>query len=190
MRIDPNRYATALLFALEAHGFQVRKGTDVPYITHPVAVSATLAQYGYPEELVLAGLLYDTMEDAGVSFDELAARFGPRVAALVAGVSEEKERSGARVPWRERKEAQLRHFREADRETVALKAADTLHNVASILRDWRICGERVWERFSAPREEQVWYYAAVAERVRERLGDGGLAGELGEAVDRLRMAGG
>lgn len=186
MPIDPNRYAAALLFALEAHLGQVRKGTDVPYITHPVEVSAALAQYGYPEDLVLAGLLHDTMEDVGVTFDELAACFGRRVAELVAGVSEEKERSGVKVPWRERKEAQLRHVREADREVLALKAADTLHNVASILRDWRIGGTRVWERFNAPRAEQIWYYAAVAGIVRERLGEGGLAGELRETVERLK----
>ena len=76
MPIDNDTYARAPRFALEAHGAQKRKGSPVPYITHPVAVSAMLAQYEYPQDLVTAGLLHDTIEDAGVSFHTVAELFG------------------------------------------------------------------------------------------------------------------
>ncbi len=189
MPIDPARYAEALRFALAAHGGQRRKGSDVPYITHPVAVSATLAQYERGEDLIIAALLHDTMEDTGTSFAELAERFGRRVAELVRSVTEAKHRDGGEIPWQERKEAQLRHVREADLDTVWLKAADTLHNLQSILRDRGIVGEGVWQRFKAGKQQQLWYYTNVTEAVGERLqGERlgkGLAGELREAVRHL-----
>ena len=110
------------------------------------------------------------------------------MAELVSGVSGEKERRREKRPRRERKEAQLAHLREAEPEVLALKAADTLHNVQSILRDLRIHGERVWERFNAPREEQLWYYGSVAEIIAARLAGSELAGELMDEMEELRRA--
>ena len=116
---------------------------------------------------------------------EIEALFGRRVAELVAGVTEEKERGGERVPWRERKEQQLAHLLAADREVLTLKAADTLHNIRSILGDLRLKGNAVWERFRAGREEQVWYYTSVAKGIVQRLGEEGLAGELARAAEEF-----
>lgn len=185
MGYDFERYAKALRFALEAHGEKTRKGTDIPYITHPVAVSAQLARYGQAEALVIAGLLHDTIEDAGVTQEEIVGLFGRRVSELVAGVTEEKERDGERVSWRERKEQQLAHLLTADRDVLTLKAADTLHNIRSILEDLRLKGNAVWERFRAGREEQVWYYTSVAKGIVQRLGEEGLAGELARAAEEF-----
>ncbi|MGE5599558.1 MAG: HD domain-containing protein [Bacteroidota bacterium] len=188
MGYDFGRYAEALRFALEVHGKMTRKGTDIPYITHPVAVSAELARHGQAEDLVIAGLLHDTIEDGGVTRAEIERLFGRRVAELVAGVTEEKERGGERVPWRVRKEQQLAHLLVADRDVLTLKAADTLHNIRSILEDLRLRGDAIWERFRAGREEQVWYYTSVAKGIVDRLGAEGLAGELARAAGELASA--
>lgn len=111
-KYDTQRYAAALKYALDAHGGQLRKGSAIPYITHPVAVSALLAQFGYSEDLVIAGLLHDTIEDPKVPYAELERDFGRHVADLVAGVTEEKERDAKKLPWRERKEGVARAFQD------------------------------------------------------------------------------
>lgn len=185
--LDLKRYSSALRFALASHQTQRRKGSSVPYITHPVGVSAILAQHGYAEEVVLAGLLHDVIEDAQVLPGELARRFGARVASLVQGVTEQKQAHGKDIRWEVRKAQQLEHLCEADLDVVALKAADALHNVRSITRDLRVRGDSVWSVFKRSRDSQLDYYRAVARITRERIGAVPLAGELHEAVEELAM---
>src|SRR5688572_30173535 len=106
-----SRLDTALAFSARAHRTQVRKGTDTPYIIHPVHVSMILVAHGFDEDLAIAGLLHDTVEDCGVSLQEIAATFGEGVAALVDSVSEQKtDDGGERRPWRVRKQDQLDHL--------------------------------------------------------------------------------
>lgn len=186
--VDPHRFAEAVRFALAAHGDQLRKGSPVPYITHPVAVAGILAQYGCPEPLVLAAVLHDVLEDTPVTAPELQARFGARVTRLVQAVTEVKRRDGRPVPWEERKSGQLEHLRRgAEAEVVLLKAADVLHNVASIVRDLRLRGPATWDRFRRGAGDQLRYYRAVVEAVTERLGDHPLAVELREQVELLHL---
>lgn len=159
----------ALVFAARAHKDQRRKGTDVPYIVHPVGVMLTLQAAGETDpELLAAALLHDTLEDAGVSLDDLRDRFGPRVAALVEGASEPFARDEL---WETRKRHTVEHLRTAPRDVQLVAAADKLHNLGSMVADHAAQGDRLWDRFNRGKAETAWYYRAVAESLRA----GGLA---------------
>lgn len=178
------RFESALAFACAAHFGQRRKGSGAPYITHPMAVASIVGAYGGDEEQAIAALLHDVMEDCGVSRDNLAARYGERVATIVAACTDTIEQP--KPPWRARKEAHIAHVRGQPGEAKLVMAADKLHNAQSILRDLRrpSVGEAVWGRFSADKPDVLWYYGAMA----EALGEGWnheLHGELAHAVERL-----
>jgi (p)ppGpp synthase/HD superfamily hydrolase len=177
----------ALALAARAHSGQLRKGSDIPYIQHPVHVGIILLKHGFPEEVVLAGVLHDVVEDTGVPLAELASRFGPEVARLVAGVTEHKREGDAERPWRVRKEEQLHHLRQADALLAALKAADALHNCLATVDDVRRLGPAAWRRFKAPAQDQLWYYEGIAAIVRQRLSGHPLCDELDDAVYLLRQ---
>jgi (p)ppGpp synthase/HD superfamily hydrolase len=181
------RIYDALALAAKAHRDQMRKGTNVPYIVHPVQVSMILLAHGFDEDVAIAGILHDTVEDTDVTFDELRARFGEGVATLVGGVTEQKSDASAhKRPWRVRKEEQLAHLEHADARTAALKAADALHNASCTLADVRAEGPGAWKRFNAAPEDSVWYYQQVARLVGERLGaTHALARELATTVSAL-----
>ncbi|BAS26525.1 phosphohydrolase [Limnochorda pilosa] len=186
--MDPARFAEAVRFALAAHGDQRRKGSPVPYVTHPVAVAGILAQYGYPEPVVLAAVLHDVLEDTAVTAPEIEERFGRRVLDLVEAVTEVKVRDGRPVPWEERKAEQLQHLRDTgDLEAVGLKAADVLNNVASIVRDLRVHGPSTWSRFRRGPAHQLQYYRILSDTVGDRLGSHPLARELQEQVELLHL---
>jgi (p)ppGpp synthase/HD superfamily hydrolase len=198
VRADSRGYSPALdralALAARAHREQVRKGSSVPYILHPVHVAIILLKHGFPEEVAIAGVLHDVVEDCDVTPDEIRSSFGDAVAGLVLGVTETKEEEAPGTapvarPWRVRKEEQLAHLARATPEGAALKAADSLHNCESTLADLggKDLAERraTWSRFNAPPEDQIWYYRAVARTVRDRLGDHPLARELEAAVERL-----
>ena len=178
-------FDAALAFAARAHRDQVRKGTDVPYIVHPVQVALILIRHGFEEHSAIAGLLHDAVEDTEATLAEIERRFGAEVARLVDGVTEVKDEGGARRPWRVRKDEQLAHLAGADRDTAALKAADALHNAQTTLVELAASGAAVWGRFNAPAGDLVWYYGQVARLCAERLGDHPLAAELLAAVDEL-----
>lgn len=184
------RFDAALAFAASAHREQPRKGTGVPgvpYIVHPVQVATILLRHGFDEDLVVAGLLHDTVEDCGVALEALRAQFGEAVAALVDAVSERKTDDGGEArPWRTRKEEQLAHLAASGPRVAALKAADALHNAASTLADVRREGPSIWSRFNASPQASVWYYGEVARLCGERLGaDHPLTRELTAAVAAL-----
>lgn len=177
----------ALAFAATAHRTQTRKGTETPYIMHPVHVAMILMRHGFGEEVVMAGLLHDVVEDCDIELAEIHSRFGARVAELVDYVTERKQEPGERKrPWRERKEEQLSRLREMDEEAAALKAADCLHNCQTTLADLEELGDALWSRFNAGPDEQRWYYGSIVSILRDSLGDHPLARELSEAVAKLR----
>src|SRR5439155_8577255 len=135
----------ALALAATAHREQRRKGSDIPYIQHPVHVGILLLKHGFAEDVVIAGLLHDVVEDTSVGIEHIAGRFGAEVARLVGGVTEQKaDEGGAERPWRVRKEEQLQHLQKADAPAAALKAADALHNCQTTLADVRAQGAAAW----------------------------------------------
>jgi (p)ppGpp synthase/HD superfamily hydrolase len=155
------RFLEAFLFAAEKHAGQTRKTTTVPYIAHLMGVTSLVLEFGGDEDMAIAALLHDVVEDCGGAsmLKEVKRRFRSRVAKIVEGCTDSD--SEPRPPWRTRKENYLRHLKEADSETRLVSAADKLNNVRSILSDYRELGEAIWGRFNGGREGTLWYYRAL-----------------------------
>ncbi|HLS89179.1 MAG TPA: HD domain-containing protein [Sphingobacteriaceae bacterium] len=154
----------AVQLAVTAHQGQRRKGKDMPYITHPVSVALTLATAGCSEEVVIAGLLHDTLEDTEVRAEHIEEEFGPQVLAIVKSCTEDK-----RLTWWERK----RHTVDSlPREPLAVKlvvAADKLQNVRELRADYAEIGDALWDRFRAGKEEQAWYYQSIVKALKPEI---------------------
>jgi len=187
-----DRFDRALLYATHVHGGQVRKGTSTPYVAHLLAVSATVLEYGGDEDLAIAALLHDSVEDQGgrARLEDVRNRFGARVARVVEACSDSLADTGAgerKAHWQERKDKYLAHLQIADEDILHVSLADKIHNARSILRDLRKpeIGEKIWSRFSQPNERTLWYYGSLAEIFRKKL-PGQLAEELGEIVAVLK----
>src|SRR5580704_3367399 len=155
------RFERALLFATRKHAGQHRKGTAVPYVAHLLSVAGLVLEAGGDEDLAIAALLHDVVEDCGGApmLKEVRHRFGARVAKVVDGCTDAD--TYPKPPWRERKETYIRHLRSADADTRLVSAADKLNNVRSILSDYRAIGESVWSRFNGGRDGTLWYYRTL-----------------------------
>ena len=151
-----NQLDTAIEFATERHSGQVRKGTDLPYIVHPIEVMQILYRMGADTNLMIAGVLHDTIEDTGTTKEEILELFGEDVAELVAGHSEDKSKT-----WKQRKTAAIKHLSTADKRFKMLVLADKLSNINAIATDYAAIGDKLWERFNAPPEKQAWYYSKL-----------------------------
>ncbi|MDM5328914.1 HD domain-containing protein [Neobacillus sp. CF12] len=149
----------ALEIASKYHEGQYRKNTDIPYIIHPVAVGMMLLKNGYSEEIVAAGILHDTVEDTALTLEEIKSEFGAEIAKIVEG-SSEPDKS---LAWKDRKEHTIAFLKTASEDIRAVVCADKLHNIRSIIRDYELVGEEVWDRFNAGKEQQKWYYTNVVE---------------------------
>jgi (p)ppGpp synthase/HD superfamily hydrolase len=157
------RFLRAFLFAAEKHAGQTRKASTIPYIAHLMGVASLVLEFGGDEDMAIAALLHDVVEDCGGApmLKEVRRRFGIRVAKIVDGCTDSDV--DPKPPWRERKETYIRHLKTADTETRLVSAADKLNNVRSILSDYRKVGESVWTRFRGGREGTLWYYRALLE---------------------------
>ncbi len=156
----------AIAFAVEKHGKQVRKGTNVPYVLHPLNVGYLLLQHGCSEEVAIAGFLHDTLEDTATTVEEMRERFGERIAWLVEQVTE-PDRS---KPWEVRKQHTVVHLRQVeDREVLLVACADKLDNLQMMREGMRVYGVEFWERYKAPMPAQKWYYTTLAKIFQQRL---------------------
>lgn len=174
----------ALEAAAVAHRHQVRKGTDIPYISHPCGVGIMLARAGCSEQVIAAGILHDTVEDTALGLQDIRQQFGDEVAAIVEGCSEPDKS----LPWEARKEHTLEHIRHATREVRLVACADKLHNARTILADYEKYGDEVWARFKRGRSAQEWYYRGLVEALCDHSPDGEalpFCAEFRETVDRL-----
>lgn len=155
------RFLRAFHFAAEKHAGQTRKASTIPYIAHLMGVTSLVLEFGGDEDMAIAALLHDVVEDCGGApmLKEVRWRFGRRVAKIVEGCTDSF--TYPKPPWRQRKEGYLRHLKAADAETRLVSAADKLNNVRSILSDYREVGESIWERFNGGREGTLWYYRAL-----------------------------
>lgn len=179
------RFEEALVYATRLHADQTRKGSAVPYISHLMAVAALTLEYGGGEDEAIAALLHDAVEDQGGAETraEIARLFGPRIAAIVDGCTDTDEHP--KPPWRSRKEAYVNHLRTAPPAVRLVSACDKLHNARSLAKDYRACGESLWDRFSGGRDGTLWYYRAIVQAL--RCSDDGslLIEELDRAVTEL-----
>jgi (p)ppGpp synthase/HD superfamily hydrolase len=155
------RFRRAFLFAAEKHAGQARKASTVPYIAHLMGVASLVLEFGGDEDMSIAALLHDVVEDCGGAsmLKEVQRRFGDRVAKIVDGCTDSY--STPKPQWRERKEKYIQHLKSADMETRLVSAADKLNNIRSILSDYRQVGDAIWERFNGGREGTLWYYRAL-----------------------------
>lgn len=160
------RFAEAVGWAAELHATQVRKGTAIPYLAHVLAVAAIALEHGADEDVAIAAVLHDAIEDCGGARirEVIAARFGGRVAAIVEGCTDADVTP--KPPWRARKEAYLAHLPEAATDVLLVSASDKLHNARSLLADHRTVGEDLWGRFSGGREGTLWYYRSLVDAYR------------------------
>jgi (p)ppGpp synthase/HD superfamily hydrolase len=152
--------------ALELHHNQRRKGTDIPYMAHPLAVSALVLEHGGSEEEAVAALLHDTVEDRGGQpiLELIRENFGGRVAEIVDGCSDTTSQSCACGPdWYRHKQGYLNRLRQAPEPVRLVLGADKLHNLTAILHDYRTVGEPLWERFKGGRDGVLWYYSNLCE---------------------------
>lgn len=171
----------AIVFASKAHEKQVRKGTEIPYITHPYAVGMYLQKANCSDEVIAAGILHDTLEDTKATLDDLKATFGEHVANLVVAASE-KDKS---LPWEDRKKQTIEELQHASIEEIQVIVADKLHNLTSIRKDIEQYGETVWERFNRGKRQQHWYYASIVNALSSRKSEFGLIHELEQQVKNV-----
>ncbi len=157
------RFRAALVLAAEVHADQRRKGTEIPYVAHVLAVTAIVLEHGGDEDEAIAALLHDAVEDGGgrPMLERIRNEFGERVAMIVDGCTDAYV--DPKPPWAERKRAYLAELVTADDAVVLVSAADKLHNATAILNDHRAVGDAVWGRFKATPEETVGYYVALAD---------------------------
>jgi (p)ppGpp synthase/HD superfamily hydrolase len=156
-----SRFLRAFEFAFKKHQKQVRKASTIPYIAHLMGVTSLVLEAGGDEDLAIAALLHDVVEDCGgvPMLKEVRRRFGKRVAHVVAGCTDAD--TYPKPPWQERKEQYIEQLKHADADTRLVSAADKLNNLRSILSDYRAIGESVWSRFNGGRDGTLWYYRTL-----------------------------
>jgi (p)ppGpp synthase/HD superfamily hydrolase len=158
-----NGFENALAYAARLHAEQTRKGSDTPYISHLLAVTAIALDHGATENEAIAALLHDAVEDQGgqKTLEEIRHRYGNQVAEIVAACSDTDE--SPKPPWRDRKEAFVERLRTEPYSVRLVVAADKLHNVRDVLRNYRIHGDDLWSQFKGGRDGTLWYYQAVVD---------------------------
>lgn len=177
------RLMTAINVAARAHDGHKRKATDLPYASHLFGVMTIASSVTDDEDVLIACLLHDTIEDVPEKYDATQMRqdFGQRVLDIVLGVTKQE------LPtWQERSDAYLAHLKKgASDESVLVSLCDKMHNLMSTLAECDEVGEAAWERFNAGKERQQWWYRSMYEVVAKRLPDNLLLPEFQGLVERL-----
>jgi (p)ppGpp synthase/HD superfamily hydrolase len=186
MKLSP-LFEEALQFALAAHRDHLRKGTQVPYVSHLLAVASVVLDYGGDEHEAIAALLHDSVEDRGVDPEDIRRRFGDRVANIVVACSDSVEKDpNKKADWRLRKETYLRHLETAPSPVLLVSAADKLHNARSIIKDFMDVGQKIWKRFKGGKDGSLWYYSSIVEILKKRGEHRLLVDELARTVAELQ----
>jgi GTP pyrophosphokinase len=174
------RFEEALRFAIRLHAKQIRKGTTIPYVAHLLSVAGIAIEYGADEDEAIAALLHDAIEDQGGAAirDEIRQRFGDKVVDIVNGCTDAE--IFPKPPWQARKEAYIAHLRDASPSVRLVSAADKVHNIQTIIKDYRALGNPLWGRFKGGKEGTLWYYRSLVSTFRE-----GGSTPIIEELDRL-----
>jgi (p)ppGpp synthase/HD superfamily hydrolase len=183
------RFEAALGDAARLHAEQRRKGTNVPYVAHLLAVASLVLEDGGDEYEAIAALLHDAVEDQAESLGRIAARYGPKVAEIVRQCSGPMgEESGT---WRQRKQVVIDQVAASSPAALRVELADKLHNARAILADHRRVGEALWDRFNASgRGEVLWYFRSLTEAFRAAGATGPLVDELERTVEEIHRRAG
>jgi (p)ppGpp synthase/HD superfamily hydrolase len=189
------KFDKALCLASRLHRDQRRKATDIPYISHLMAVSSMVIEAcdQVPEfdreDLAIAALLHDTLEDQGhkITLDEIEEQFGSLVARIVDDCSDTviETEGQEKPPWKGRKLAYIDKISGKRRETLLVSCADKLHNARSILNDLNRIGPKVWKRFNAKEQKVRWYYREMAQEMRKAWPENPLIDEFSDTVCQI-----
>ncbi len=155
---DTNLIHKALKFASKAHSDQVRKGTDIPYIAHPMEAALILSQAGASETLIAAALLHDTLEDTPTTEQDLEYVFGSSVTELVKGMTKDTN-----LDWQGNRQHSIDRLAVMSMDEMLLLLSDKLANLRSIAVDYAEIGDALWNRFNRGYADQKWYYSSLAD---------------------------
>lgn len=185
VNVPTARFVAAVELARDLHADQARKGTTIPYLSHLLAVSSLVIEYGGDEDQAIAGLLHDAIEDAGGVETEalISARFGERVAGIVRACSDTDV--VPKPPWLARKRAYIDHLDDAPADVLVVSLADKVHNARSLASDLSVHGPAMWDRFNANAAHSHWYYSALYATFDRRLPEHPLVSELAASIDRI-----
>lgn len=178
------RFEEALVFSNRLHTAQLRKGTQTPYISHLLSVAALVLEAGGDEDLAIAALLHDAVEDQG-GLETLALireQYGDRVAFVVKSCSDAY--TLPKPPWKIRKKEYLAHLRLSTADVRLVSLADKLHNSRCILRDMQVSDESIWDKFKGGKEGTLWYYRSLID-VFEKFERNFLLDELKRVVNQI-----
>lgn len=180
----------ALKISTKAHQGQNRKGTDIPYISHPVAVGMIISQYTNDEATIVAGILHDILEDvnpAVYSEADMRRDFGDEITDIVKDVSEPKTAGQPKLPWKDRKQSYLKRLSNSYYiEAYLVATADKIHNLIDILNDYHQFGDEIWQRFNASKWDILWYYRAVFDLIKNEPIPKDLKCQLEDLIRRLK----
>ena len=183
------RYDAALKFASDAHRRQLRKNGNVPYLSHLLRVSGLVLDYGASEDVAIAALLHDVVEDCGglAALEQVRLKFGDVVAEIVLNTSDSTEVDPQnKAPWRERKEAYIAKLGNCNDESALVSACDKLDNITSLLRTITLGGsDAILSKFKAGRESQIWYFESVLSALKKRQSP--VVEELERSLERLKI---
>lgn len=179
-----DRLNQGFALACQLHAGQKKKGSNTAYLGHLLGVASIVIEFGGDEDQVIAALLHDAVEDQGgmETLETIQKEFGNRVATIVLACSDTAE--SPKPPWKGRKEAYLSHLADASADVLLVSAADKLYNARSIIQDYHLVGDDVWERFNGGKEGTVWYFRSLAETF-QRIAPAPIAAEVGRVVREL-----
>lgn len=165
----------AARYAEDAHADDLRKGSNVPYVSHLWSVGALVMENGGDSAQIAAGLLHDVVEDHGgtARLNDVRANFGDDVALMVEALSDsvvDTESGETKAPWTQRKVGYIIHLAAVDDRTALVSSADKLHNLRSILADYRQIGPELWQRFNVHEPAaHLWYYRSLVDTLAPRV---------------------
>ncbi|MEX0933946.1 MAG: HD domain-containing protein [Candidatus Paceibacterota bacterium] len=178
--MEPSIIEKAAALAAEGHKEQYRKHENIPYVVHPFMVSQKLAEHGFGEDVMAAGLAHDLLEDTDISQTRLRNVLGQEVLDIVEGVSENKS-----LPWEGRKKEYIERVKNSDEKIKAVCVADKIHNLQNTLYEYEKQGEKIWSVFNASREKQLWFYKAIVEMLDQSGWEHSIVEEYKELVQCL-----
>lgn len=172
----------AFRFAEEKHRGHTRKGEDVPYLTHLVTVSIRLAQYGFSDVVIAAGLVHDVVEDTLATIEEVREELGEEVAELVATVTYDESLS-----WEEKRYAYTEAVRNGSEGAKAISIMDKIHNAESTLIAYEEVGSSVWDRFNRGKDTKI-HFEEMMLSMFEETWEHPFVKEYQELVQKLKAA--
>jgi (p)ppGpp synthase/HD superfamily hydrolase len=188
--IYTNKIQKAINLAIETHELnqkQKRKGKDIPYITHPQTVGLILSLAGAKEEIIIAGILHDTIEDSvddnKITKEMVESNFGKEVADLVVSVTE----TDKSLSWEDRKKEALEHIKHFSKDSLLLKSADVISNLTELIEDYKKDGDEIFKRFNAPKDKLLNSSISVIETILVSWKENPLARDLENSLAEIRL---